>query len=143
MIMKIKKSVIKPAITTTAFGVTFSTPKKFKYTKEETQFAMRSAMRLRSRAAKKWNCKTSEISLSLCLKEAYRRVAEEKLVTAGILSKVNKHKVKDLVKKEFGYNNIDTFVRKENVETFVPSNLYQNIILNIAKLEMKTRSMGY
>jgi hypothetical protein len=137
--MKIKKSVIKPIKSVQVSNINFISASKFKFTKNETQLAMRSAMRIRKRASKKFNCKFNEISMSLCLKEAYRRIAQEKLDKSNILSKSNKHALKDFVQKEFGYNNIDTFIRKENVNKFVPKNVQQNIILNIAKLEMMTR----
>jgi len=139
--MKIKKSVIKPISTIKVFGINTIPVKKFKYTKEETLFAMRSAMRLRSRAAKKWNCKVSEISLSLCLKESYRRIVDEKLTMSGILTKENKKIVKKFVEKEFGFHNIDTLIRKKNIHEIVPNGIMQNVLLNFAKLEMKTRMM--
>lgn len=138
--MKIKKSIIKSIKPVCVNNINYISASKVKFTKDETKLAMRSAMRLRKRASRKFNCSFNDVSMSLCLKEAYRRILNDKLTMSGILSKKNKQNVKHLVKREFGYNNVDTLIRKENIYNFVPKNIEQNIVLNIAKLEMKTRS---
>ena len=76
----------------------------------------------------------------IALKESYRRIAEEKLTGFGILTKENKQIVKKFVEKEFKFNNIDTLIRKTRLK-IEPKTPIQNILLNFAKLEMKTRMM--
>lgn len=140
--MKIKKSIITKdnSKVYSIFGFKTMPVSSFKFTRNETKLAMRSAMRLRKRASKKWNCSFNEISMAHCLKEAYRRIAEEKLTGFGILTKENKQIVKKFVEKEFKFNNIDTLIRKTRLK-IEPKTPIQNILLNFAKLEMKTRMM--
>lgn len=137
--MKIKKDQIQAIKTYSINNINLA--KKFKFTKNETILAAKMAMRIRKRASKKWNCSFNEISLSMCMKEAYRRISIDKLNMSGILTKENKHSIKNYVFEEYGFNNVDSFIREKqkNIYSMIPSNVKQQIILNIAKMEMKTR----
>ena len=88
-----------------------------KFTREDTKNAMRIAMKLKSKYAKKLKCNFNEISLSICLKEAYKTILKMKQKVVNVIKKVSTifsqneiSVVKDGWKKfyemceEFGYN---------------------------------------
>ena len=138
---KIQKNVIKPITVTEICGIKTASPSKFKFTPEECKFAFKSAMRIRSRSAKRFGMGVNSISMKLCLNEAYRRIKQEKLIMSGILSNDNKKVLKDRVKSEFGHNNINTMVRDTDITKIVPKDLLQMAILNVAKFELSVREI--
>lgn len=58
-----------------------------KFTKEETKEAMRIAMKLKKEYSIKLRCKFNEISLSICLKEAYASIIKTKNRIVNIVEK--------------------------------------------------------
>ena len=139
--MKITRKVITPIKTAKILGMNTAT--KVKFTKNETLYSMKSAMRIRKRAAKKYNISFNNVSLSCCLKEAYRRILEEKLYQSNIISGSNKEIAKKFVKREFGYGSIDALIKHNDIEQMQPIGFLQSAILNIAKLDNKRRINGY
>ena len=115
---------------------------RFKFTKEETKLAMKMATRIRKRASKRLDCNFRDVDLSLCLKEAYRRIANDKL-NPTVLSKENKRALKKIIQKEFNFDNLNSLCRNVNIYGVKPQNTDQNIILDIARLEMITRGENY
>jgi len=55
-----------------------------KFTKEETKTAMKKAMKLRKVYSRKLSCKFNEVSLSICLKEAYEIIVRERKVKSVV-----------------------------------------------------------
>lgn len=136
---KISATVVTSIKTVKINNIKTSTPSNVKFTKEETYYAMKLSARIRKLAAQRLNCKYHDVSNKECLDEAYRRITRLKLIKSGIMTVENKNAIKSIVKKEFGYNNVNTMVVKANLDEIKPKSLIQAAILNIAKLEKMTR----
>jgi hypothetical protein len=144
---KIQKNIVEiingNKVTLSDFNtIKFVSFNRFKFTKEETKLAMKMAMRIRKRASKRLYCNFRDVDLSLCLKEAYRRIASDKL-NPTVLSKENKKALKKIIQKEFNFDNLNSFCRNVDIYSIKPQNTDQNIILDIARLEMITRGESH
>jgi len=124
--------------TTETFNIKIATPKQnIKFSKIDTRNAMKIAMKIRKKASIKLKCAFNSVSLSLCLKKAYKKVLKMKLKVCGIFTRKNISKINLQIKKQFGYENIRKFVLNEDVINLKPNNFMQSIVLNVAQLEFE------
>lgn len=98
----INASVIKTIETVKFNNVVTAATNIFKFTKEETYYAMKLSARIRKFAAQRMNCKYHDVSNKECLAEAYKRIKKQKLIKSGILTKDNRLAIEIDTKKEFG-----------------------------------------
>lgn len=98
----IDASVIKTIETVKFNNVVTAATNTFKFTKEETYYAMKLSARIRKLAAQRMNCKYHDVSNKECLAEAYKRIKKQKMIKSGILTKDNRLAIERDTKKEFG-----------------------------------------